>query len=168
MGTLGTQLVSMCSNAKLHALFSLYSEKQRRTLRDKESPKHTEIPRIKLTGSNQVILTWKILNLFFFFCSKMDTTGRNRTQLYFSIPILWLHSSSQMNLWCKCIMLSCFSLVWLFCNPTDYSPSSSPVYGILQARILEWIAISSSRGYSWPRDQTRVSYICIGRQVLYY
>ena len=40
---------------------------------------------------------------------------------------------------------------------------------ILQERILEWIAISSSRGSSCPKDQTHVSYVsCIGRQVLYH
>ena len=41
---------------------------------------------------------------------------------------------------------------------------SGSVHGILQARILEWVAISFSRGSSQPRDQTQVSYI--GRQVL--
>ena len=40
--------------------------------------------------------------------------------------------------------------------PMDYSPQDSSVYGILQARILEWLAISSSRGSSQPRGQ-----ICI-------
>ena len=39
----------------------------------------------------------------------------------------------------------------------DCSPPGSFVYGILQARILEWVAISFSRGSSWPRDQTWVS-----------
>ena len=43
------------------------------------------------------------------------------------------------------------------CNPMDFSPPDSSVYGILQARILEWTAISFSRGSSWPRDQTWVS-----------
>ena len=43
------------------------------------------------------------------------------------------------------------------CDPMDCSPPDSSVYGILQARILEWVAISFSRGSSWPRDQTRVS-----------
>ena len=47
----------------------------------------------------------------------------------------------------------------------DCSPAGSSVYGIAQARILEWVAISSSRGTSQPRDQTRVS--CIGRWILY-
>ena len=48
------------------------------------------------------------------------------------------------------------------CNPMDCSPSGSSVHGILQARILGWVASSSSRGSSWFRDWTRVSGIsCI-------
>ena len=44
------------------------------------------------------------------------------------------------------------------CNPMDYIPPGSSVHGILQARILEWVAISSSsRGSSPPRDRTCVS-----------
>ena len=41
----------------------------------------------------------------------------------------------------------------------DYSPPGSSVHGILQARILEWVAISFFRGSSWPRSQTQVSCI---------
>ena len=41
----------------------------------------------------------------------------------------------------------------------DYSPPGSSVLGILQARILEWVAISFSKGSLWPRDQTWVSWI---------
>ena len=49
-------------------------------------------------------------------------------------------------------------------NPMDSSPPGSIVHGISWARILEWVAISSSRGYSWPRDWPQVSCIsCIGR-----
>ena len=51
------------------------------------------------------------------------------------------------------------------CDPTDCSPPGSFVHGILQARIVEWAAISFSRGPSWPRDWTRVSHIC--RQMLH-
>ena len=50
---------------------------------------------------------------------------------------------------------SCLTL----CDPMDYSALSSSVHGILQARILEWVAIGFSRGSSWPRDQTQVSHI---------
>ena len=45
------------------------------------------------------------------------------------------------------------------CNPMDCSPPGSSVQGILQARILEWVAISSSRASSQPRDQTCSCYI---------
>ena len=44
-------------------------------------------------------------------------------------------------------------------NPMDCSPPGSSVHGILQARILEWVAISFSRGSSWSRDRTQVSHI---------
>ena len=53
------------------------------------------------------------------------------------------------------------SRVWLFCDPMDCSPPGSSVRGISQARILEWVASSFSRGSSWPRDRTCV--FCIGR-----
>ena len=51
----------------------------------------------------------------------------------------------------------------------DCSPPGSSVHGVLHARILEWIAISFSRGSSPPRDQTHVFYVwCTGRKVLYH
>ena len=55
------------------------------------------------------------------------------------------------------------------CDPMDCSPPGFSVHGILPARILEWSAISSSRGLSRPREGTCVSYVsCIGRLVLYH
>ena len=45
-------------------------------------------------------------------------------------------------------------------DPMDCSPPGSSVHGILQARILEWVAFPFSKGFSQPRDQTQVS--CIG------
>ena len=48
----------------------------------------------------------------------------------------------------------------------DYSPPGSSIHGIIQARILKWVAISFSRRSSQPRVQTCVS--CIGREVLYH
>ena len=60
-------------------------------------------------------------------------------------------------------------------QPVDCSPPSSSVHGILQARILEWVAISFSRGSSRPRDRTQVSHIagrcfnlCTTREALKY
>ena len=52
------------------------------------------------------------------------------------------------------------------CDPKGCNLPGSSVHGILQARILEWVATSSSRGSSRPRAQTCVS--CIARQILYH
>ena len=51
----------------------------------------------------------------------------------------------------------------------DCSPPGSSVHGILQARILEWVAMASSKGSSRPMHRTHISYIsCIGRGILYH
>ena len=77
---------------------------------------------------------------------------------------LWLWGCFQKRLtfesvdWVKEIALtdvsevsqSCLTL----CDPMDCSLPDSSVHGIFQARILEWVAISSPRASSWPRDQT--------------
>ena len=52
-------------------------------------------------------------------------------------------------MYCHACVLSC---VWL-CDSMDHNLLGSSVHGIVQARILEWLAISSSRVSSWPRDQ---------------
>ena len=59
----------------------------------------------------------------------------------------------------------CAQLCPTLCNPMDWSPPGSYVLGIFQARILEWVAMLSSRGSSLPRDRTQVSFVsCIGSQ----
>ena len=63
-------------------------------------------------------------------------------------------------------LLKSLQLWPILCDPMHCSPLDSSVHGILQARTLEWVAISFSRGSSWPRDRTHVS--CIGRQILYH
>ena len=64
-----------------------------------------------------------------------------------------------------CVAQSCLTL----CDAVNCGPPSSFVHGIILARTLEWVAISYSRGSSWLRDQTHVSYVsCIGRWVLYH
>ena len=45
------------------------------------------------------------------------------------------------------------------CDPVDCSWPVFSVHGIFQVRILEWLAISSSRGSLWPRDPTHISHI---------
>ena len=59
-------------------------------------------------------------------------------------------------------------LCLILCDPMDCSPSGASVWGIIHARILEWVAMPSSKGSSQLKDQTCVSYIsCTGRGVLY-
>ena len=48
-----------------------------------------------------------------------------------------------------------FSWVQL-CDPMDCSPPGSSIHGVLQASILQWVALSSPRGSSWPREWTRI------------
>ena len=66
---------------------------------------------------------------------------------------------------CVCLCVCVFSCVRLF-NSVDCRPPVSSVHEISQARTLEWVAISFSRGSSHPRDQTHIS--CIGRQIFCY
>ena len=63
---------------------------------------------------------------------------------------------------CCLVAKSCLIL----CNPKGRSPLYSSVSGIFQAKILEWVAISSFRESSRPRDRTQVS--CIGRWILWH
>ena len=71
---------------------------------------------------------------------------------------------------CVCVYVCVLSHVQLFVTPwTVCSLPDSSVHGILQARILEWVATSFFRGSSRPRDGTHIYCIsCIGRWVLYH
>ena len=67
----------------------------------------------------------------------------------------------------------CCAMSWQLCptlrSSMDSSPPISSVHGILQARILEWIAMTSSRGSSWLKDWTRISKAsCTDRWALYH
>ena len=78
-------------------------------------------------------------------------------------PVL-LFSKSSNHIVLESVLL--IHLYLTLCNLVNYSPPGSSVHGIFQARELEWIAISSSKGSSPPRDRTWVS--CIGRWILYH
>ena len=58
---------------------------------------------------------------------------------------------------CVCMSTKLFHLCPTLCNPMDYSLPSSSVHGIFQARILEWIAMPSSRRSSQSRDRILMS-----------
>ena len=56
---------------------------------------------------------------------------------------------------CVCVCVCVFVVSPTVCNPMDCSLPGSSVYAIFQAGILEWVAISFSRGSSWPRDRAQ-------------
>ena len=85
--------------------------------------------------------------------------GEMRTQLHPSLPNLILKTKYMLKTFAKEKQKPDFAKVRTLCDPVDCSPPNSSIYGILQARILEWVAISFSMGSSRPRDQTQVSCI---------
>ena len=93
--------------------------------------------------------------------------GREWTYMYTYgwVPSLFTWNCQNIVNWlCAESLQSCMTL----CNPMDCSPLGSSVHGILQARTLQLVAISSSTGSSQPRDRTQVSYVsCFGRQVIF-
>ena len=97
-----------------------------------------------------------------------ETAGGKTGSADFSTPrhlhaLHWQRTHlSQCCCWCCLAAKSCPTL----CDHMDYSPKDSSVHAISQARILEWVAISFSRGSFRPRDQTCVS--CIDRQLSYH
>ena len=82
-------------------------------------------------------------------CSQINIF-KNNNKVHNSVVLstkLWKHSSE--------VAQSCPIL----CDPMDWSLPGSSIHGIFQARVLEWVAISFSRGSSQPRDRTQVSRI---------
>jgi len=65
----------------------------------------------------------------------------------------------QVNILCDQVTESITQLCSTLFGPMGCGPTGSPVHGILQAKILEWVTIPFSRGCSWPRDQTQDSCI---------
>ena len=83
-----------------------------------------------------------------------ENLGKNlRKPPYFSPIQSWV--MKRTGWWKVKVTQSCLTL----CYTMDCSSPGSSVHGILQARILEWLAISFSRGFSWSRDWTWVSCI---------
>ena len=60
---------------------------------------------------------------------------------------------------CVCVCVCVCAQLCMTLLPVDCSPLGSSVHGILQAKMLEWVAIPFFRGSFGPRDQTQVSYI---------
>ena len=123
-------------------------------------PRTEEPSRLQSTGSQRVGHNW-VISLHF-------------TSLHFSKSTqngpLYLGPSRVEGR----VLETVFFMFLTLCDPVNCSPPGSSVHGFLQAIILEWIAIPSSRGSSQPRDRTlgsisSVSYVfCIGRGFLYH
>ena len=91
-----------------------------------------------------------------FWCSCLKNSMGRRT--WWATVCATAKSQPWLSDW-EC-MINCFSRVWLFAtDPMDCSPPGSSVHGILQAGILEWVVMPSTRGPSWPRNWTHISYL---------
>ena len=131
---------------------------------------HTEETRIErdtctpmfIAAPFTVARTWKqprcpsadewIRNLWYIYTMKYYSAIKKNT--FESILMRWMKLGPIIQSESE-VAQSCLTL----CDPVECSPSGSSVHGILQARILEWVAISYSRGSSHPRDRTQVSRI---------
>ena len=91
-----------------------------------------------------------------------DAKCRSRLSPVLLTHWLQIRASHVLLLTCVLVVQLCPTL----CDPMDCSPPGSSVHGILQAGILEWVAIAFSRGSSRPRDWTQVS--CIAARFFYY
>ena len=102
--------------------------------------------------------TEKIFSVEFLCVELMIFPGT--TPQHLQKPLWCLTYSSRLYNTDECVWVaqSCPTL----CDPMDCRLSGSSDHGILQARILEWVAIPFSKGSSWPRDWTQVSHI-VGR-----
>ena len=134
-------------------------------------------PILKPCGRN-LICCCLVTKLCLTLCSPMDYSPPIGSSVHgiFQARILeWIAVSysrgifptqgSNLSLLC-CAVLSRFSRVWLFATIWTVALQAPLSHGILQARILEWVAVSFSIGSSWPRDRTLIS--CIGEQILYH
>ena len=123
---------------------------------------------------------WMFIAVLLIIAPKVGTTPNAHQLTCTPISIQWnaIRLSKGMKHWpmpqtnnrwkhslCALSSSSCPTL----CKPMDCSPPGSSLHGIFQARILEQVAISYSRGSSWPRDRTCIYCIsCIGRWILYH
>ena len=111
------------------------------------------------------VLPWTWMSVFF---SQVRTFSailswkQHQANIWHSIIFVfewvdgWINiGSNKLVLTRVLVSQSCLTL----CYPVDWGPPGSSVRGLLQVRLLECVAISFSRGSSWPRDRTQVSCI---------
>ena len=84
-------------------------------------------------------------------CMKSEYLQHPKILLLFTVCHNW-NLSVSYNIWKEKVLVAQFCPT--LCNPTDFSSPGSSVHGIVQARLLEWVAITFSRGSSQPRNPT--------------
>ena len=78
------------------------------------------------------------------------------TAVKVSSPNRWTTREFPICFLCACVHAKSLQSCLTVCDPMDSNPQGPSVHGILQARILEWVTMPSSKGFSWPRDGTQV------------
>ena len=97
------------------------------------------------------------------YVAELEFEGNLITELWF-LNLLSLNSCCWIQAISEVLELSCESesevaqSCLTLCDPMDCSPPGSSVHGIFQAGVLEWVAVSFSKGSSQPRDRTQVSH----------
>ena len=117
---------------------------------------HSSLPRLNIAQKSNIMIglgkLWVILWIW------MHWTQNKKWGSTSGI----IRNSCWVDNMCVCVCAQSLQSCLTLCDPVDYSSPGSSVLGILQARILEWVAMPSFRGSSQPRDQTHVSCIsCI-------
>ena len=123
--------------------------------------------RVWCRESGQFIMPWGQLKYFQKHPEALTFTARSMFLGNFYIysepvfsPVKWEQAYKVV------VFVYSLSYIWIFLQLLDYSPPGSSVHGICQARILEWVDISSSRESSQPSNPTFLSRI--GRWILYH
>ena len=102
-------------------------------------------------------------------CSQVQVLQEVQVQCLWGVSSFFNPISKLYNLWTKeksnwHLLTLCMCMLVIQLCPTLCDPMGcSCVHGILQARILEWVAVPFSRGSSWPRDRTWVAARIVGR-----
>ena len=135
------EIIILGKNSKITMWYShckLFKERKRQLLNSRKTKIYVRMQQFR---SSDVIYSY--LHKFYLLAALIQLLN------YTSTSDVWIASPTVL------VAQSCPTL----CNPMDCSPPDSSVHGILQARILEWVAIPFSRRSSWPRDWTQASWI---------
>ena len=110
-------------------------------------------------ATHSSILAWEVPWIEVSGALESMGSQRDRTKQLKNNNSTWLYAYAfiLISSWTNGMLLPLQSCPTL-CDPMDCSLSGSSIHGIFQARVLEWVAISFSRGSSWPRYQTQVSW----------